>query len=62
MDDTEVDVAWLVVLLLEPAFEGFAHRFITSLVALDDLARTLADTQEVIVFVDDGRAIHYIYR
>ena len=58
MDHAEVHVAWLVVLLLEPTLEGFAHRLIARLVTLDDFAGALADAEEVVVFVDDGRLIH----
>ena len=58
MDHAEVHVARLVVLLLEPTLEGFAHRLIARLVALDDFAGALADAEEVVVFVDDGRLVH----
>ena len=45
MDDAEIDVAGLLVLLFEPSLEGFAHRLVTGLIALDDLAGTLGDAE-----------------
>ena len=48
---TEEHVARLLISLLDESFQSLAERFITRLIALHNLMASLADHNEMIVFV-----------
>ena len=57
---TQIDVAWLGVLLLQIALYGFRQRLVACLVTLHYLSWALAHHDDVIVFVKNFHLYPYI--